>query len=96
MISNKKTDIIYEFILTFKKSHDGNSPTIREIKEYCDISTTSLVEYYIEQLVEEGRIILSEEMGSRRIMVPGGEWNLSKEMTAVNPSGHCQSSKGDD
>ncbi len=95
MISTTKPEIIYQYIINFKVEHDGNSPTIREITQGCHISSTSLANYYLGQLVDEGRIEMSDCIASRKIMVKGGSWAL-KEMTVVNPSGHYQSSKGDD
>lgn len=64
-------ELVYKFIVQFKKEHDGNSPAIREIGAACGISSTSAVVYILRNLVRDGRITL---WGTRGIMVVGAEW----------------------
>lgn len=66
---------IYQFILEYKREHDGNSPTFREIRQACQISSTSMVSYYLRQLEAETKISL--QPGTRSIAVVGGEWRLT-------------------
>lgn len=74
-----KPEIIYRFIVEFKMKFDGNSPSIREIAEDCNISSTSMVAYYLEKLVESGLIEMSEGLERNKILVKGGEWRLINE-----------------
>jgi predicted transcriptional regulator len=76
MMANKKQEIVYKYIITYKSYYDGNSPSIREIADACDISSTSLVHYYLHGLIDEGLIEMSEGTARPRIMVKGGEWRL--------------------
>jgi SOS-response transcriptional repressor LexA len=76
--SRAPTERIYKYIVTYKRDHDGNSPTIREIMEECEISSTSMVVFYLNKLVGKGLIRRPEPlMGSRfttKIEVVGGKW----------------------
>jgi len=69
---------VYDFIVTYKKEHDGNSPTIREIGEACRISSTSVVVYWLKRLEDQELIRRPEpEFGNRysvKIEVVGGCW----------------------
>jgi len=64
-------ETIYNFIVKFKKEHDGNSPTIREIGTACGVSSTSAVVYILKILARQERITL---WGTRGITVVGAEW----------------------
>jgi repressor LexA len=44
-----------EFLANFQDQH-GYSPSIREIGRYINVESTSLVDYYLEQLCQEGYI----------------------------------------
>jgi len=46
---------ILNFIEEYQKDHK-HPPSIREIGEYCDISSTSVVNYYLDQLEKNGHI----------------------------------------
>lgn len=50
-----KLDLIYDYIVDYIKEY-GFPPSIREIVYDCEISSTSVVNYYLEKLEEEGRI----------------------------------------
>ena len=58
-----------------------NSPTIREIQRGCGISSTSMVEYYLDTLICERRIEFTWASGTRKILVRGGEWRLTNGQT---------------
>ena len=73
-INERLTDV-FNFIVEFKKAHDGLSPTVREIGEACKISSTSVVAYYLKKLQDEGSIKLLGTK-TRGIMVKNGRWNL--------------------
>lgn len=46
---------ILEFIESYQREHK-HPPSIREIGEHCDISSTSVVNYYLDQLEKAGHI----------------------------------------
>jgi repressor LexA len=46
---------ILDFIQEYQREHK-HPPSIREIGEYCDISSTSVVNYYLDQLEKSGYI----------------------------------------
>lgn len=77
-----RMEAVFEFIIAFKKSHDGNSPTVREIAEGCGISSTSVVTYYLGRLEEEGRITRPDLGTACSIEVPGGRWMLENAEAA--------------
>ena len=71
---------IFEYIVTYKLFHDGNSPTVREIGNACKISSSSVVTNILHRLESQGKIRLIKN-GSRHrsIQVVGGKWRLSAE-----------------
>jgi repressor LexA len=46
---------ILDFIASYQREHK-HPPSIREIGEYCDISSTSVVNYYLDQLEKSGHL----------------------------------------
>lgn len=46
---------ILDFIASYQREHK-HPPSIREIGEYCDISSTSVVNYYLDQLEKAGHL----------------------------------------
>ncbi|MDI6770115.1 MAG: hypothetical protein QMD04_10640 [Anaerolineales bacterium] len=67
---------VFEFIVAYKRANDGNSPSMREIMEACGITTLSLMDYILADLVDRGLILRS---GSRSIRVIGGQWDYAGE-----------------
>lgn len=67
---------MYDWIVEFKRNHDGLSPTVREIMDGMGYNTTSVVHYHLEELKRMGliKIYRGGEATSRSIMVPGGRW----------------------
>jgi predicted transcriptional regulator len=65
---------IYDFILSFKAEHDGNSPSIRDIADKFHRST-SMVNYYLNYMESIGLIWRGEKGVSRMIQVTGATWN---------------------
>lgn len=75
-LSERQADVL-QFIIQYKRAHDGCSPSVREIMEGCYFSSTSAVFYQLERLENSGRIMrLAEPRLSRGIMVMGGEWKF--------------------
>lgn len=68
-------EIVFEFLVQYKRQHDGNTPSTREIAETCCLST-SAVNYHLTWLELEDRIRVSRD-GRRRVEIVGGIWELS-------------------
>lgn len=68
-------EAILAFIVAYKREHDGNSPTVREITEKCDISSTSVTAFNLRRLVALGCIRMGGSgVKARGIEVVGGKW----------------------
>ena len=74
------------YIILYKSEHDGNSPTVRQIAEACDISSISVVNYLLRRLEASGHIRLGDDGKSRQIEVVGGRWRLGANVAPVLPS----------
>src|SRR4030066_1553911 len=51
----KRHQRILDFIASYQREHK-RPPSIRESGEHCDISSTSVVNYYLDQLEKSGHI----------------------------------------
>lgn len=77
---NERAIRIFKFIIAYKRNHDGNSPTIREIGRACGVSSTSMVRFYLDALTLAGKIEMAGGPGSSRsILVKGGKWVYSRQ-----------------
>jgi len=65
-------EVIFAFIVQYKRAHDGLAPGLREIALGCHLSE-STVKYHLFMLERERRIRVR---GRRGIEVVGGEWDL--------------------
>ena len=54
--ANVPADDVMTFILDYKATNDGIPPTMREIMSAANLSSTSVVKYYIDNLVKRGMI----------------------------------------
>ena len=73
-VLNGRMAAVYRYILAFKAANDGNSPTVRQIGDACNITSTAVVRYYLNRLIEAGRIEMPLRGASRMIVVPGATW----------------------
>lgn len=81
--ANPKTQEVFDFIVQFKTANDGNSPSVEQIKNACDITSTSVVMYYLGKLENAGKItrelLVGGEIGKarriRNIRVVGAKWS---------------------
>jgi hypothetical protein len=64
----------FRFICDFKRAHDGNSPSLREICDGTGMVSTSTANYHLMRLAEEGKITISDNKSARLICVIGGKW----------------------
>jgi SOS-response transcriptional repressor LexA len=65
---------VFLFIVRFKKRHDGNSPSMREISDECNIPSTSNVNRILTKLQDAGKIEITSGGKSRAIQVVGARW----------------------
>lgn len=70
--ARETTEKVYRYIIDYKQAHDGLSPTVREIADACDISSTSVVNYNLDKLEAAGKI--RRAYGLSGIQVAGGRW----------------------
>jgi hypothetical protein len=63
---------VYAYIIRYKQAHDGVAPTVREIMDACDVSSSSVVAYNLDKLVLAGLIRCRARR--RHIEVVGGKW----------------------
>jgi hypothetical protein len=76
-LSKVNLDAVFGFICEYKRAHDGNSPSTREIAEFMEVKVGSTVTRALRELDCQGRIVLTGTDGaSRSIEVIGGEWRL--------------------
>ncbi len=73
------TDQIYRWIVAFKRSHDGLSPTLREIMEGCGISSTSVAHFHVAKLQRQGKVRRHGPGMNRNLVVVGGSWQPPAE-----------------
>jgi SOS-response transcriptional repressor LexA len=70
-----KKAAVLRMIVAFKRAHDGNSPTYREIMRACELRSTSAVAYHLDALEDQGLIRRPNRQGNTRVIeVPGGRW----------------------
>ena len=68
-----KLDRAYNYIVDFKRLHDGNSPTMREIADELKPCSTSQVKFYLDRL--EAMEKIRRRLGRAcAIEVIGGKW----------------------
>lgn len=72
MDNHSTRERIFNYIVIYKRSQDGLSPTLREICKACNISSTSVASHYIKLLEKTGRI--KRLNASRGFAVIGGKW----------------------
>lgn len=71
---------IIEFVIDYKRRHDGLSPTARELQAAFDIRSLSTVATLLDELVENGALMPIERNG--RVVsyrVSGGKWVHNNE-----------------
>jgi predicted RNA-binding Zn-ribbon protein involved in translation (DUF1610 family) len=73
--TSQYADTVFDYIVEHKTKSDGVSPTIREIADAVGISSTSMVNFTLNCLVQRGRISIDKTV-SRGIRVVGGGWRF--------------------
>jgi hypothetical protein len=72
MLSRMNT--LYTFIVDYKLHHNGNSPTIAEMRDGLYLGSLYRVVYLLHQLVKERKIVMSGTRQTRSIEVIGSRW----------------------
>lgn len=65
---------IYDYIVAYKRQHDGNSPSIRNIQQEIGIGSTGTTFSLLQCLEKSGKIRLPPFGTARGIEVIGGKW----------------------
>lgn len=71
---NPRAKALYVAICQYKRANDGIAPSLRELSETCQISSTSVIKYHLRRLERAGLIEMGS--GARSIRVTGGRWEL--------------------
>ena len=71
----KRKEQLYDFIIYYKRTHCGCSPSLMEIESSCSkIPNQKLARQYIQRLIKDGLIWKSPNRYSQSIEVIGGKW----------------------
>ena len=62
---------LFQFIIEYKESHDGNSPTYREMVKGIDVSSTNTIFKYIRAMEKSGLL----KVVDGKLCLRGGSWN---------------------
>lgn len=81
--THQRTELVFRYIIRFKKQSGGCSPTLKEIARGTGIASVSTVTYHLDKLENSGRIIRDPSAKARYISIPGEVWYLP----AVTPDG---------
>ncbi len=73
-VHDAKPKHVYDFIIAYKTAHDGNSPTFRQIGDACGITSTSVVNFYLVFLEEQGLVKVERSWQTRSISIVGASW----------------------
>ena len=63
--------VMYEFIIKYKTSHDGNSPTYQEIADGLGIKSLNTIYEYVHGMVNAGML----EFRDRKLCTVDGWWD---------------------
>ena len=72
---SKKEEVL-KYILQYKKSHNGLSPSYTQIARACGISSKNSIALILLSLEIEGRITRDEKRG---IAIPNSEWIMKEK-----------------
>jgi predicted MarR family transcription regulator len=73
-VVERRSEQVLDAIVAFKREHNGNSPSLRELIEATDLTSTSIVSYYLDKLEAAGKISRGEYSEFRNIEVANSEW----------------------
>ncbi len=70
---------IYDYICLYKTENDGCAPSVYEIGDAVGISSSSMVNRYLNRMVSRGMIERGGKKG-RMILIPGARWFAPSHM----------------
>ena len=88
----EKLDLVYEFIKRYLITNNY-PPTIRDIRDGCRISSTSVVSYYLDKLADK-KMIQRDENRARSIVVLGNPQMPDPELTTYLKGPRWRNLKG--
>lgn len=75
---------LFEFIIQYKETHDGNSPTYREMRDGIGVSIGT-IHRYIHRMIGVGLISMVDgKMCLREGTWKEGEWEYNKKARLIN------------
>lgn len=75
-----KQDAIMQFIIDYKRDHNGAPPTYQEIADELGICSKKNAYNLVQRLVIKGRLALDDK---RRIVVPDGEFVYRSQFVLI-------------
>lgn len=75
MMSDKAA--VLTAIIQYKIKNDGCTPTVRWLAKKCGISSSSTVQWFINELIADGKLRRGE--GKRDLKVVGGRWEYGRQ-----------------
>lgn len=76
-------DMVFRFLVAYKREHDGNSPSTRDIAVACHLSSLTTVRHHLLVLDREGRIRLSDD-SRYQIEIFGASWEYESQEVRVS------------
>ena len=70
-----KALVVYTYIVQYKREHDGNSPSYRDIADALGYKGHATVQYYLNMLRDDGALVVGESG-----IEIGGKYNPPHEM----------------
>lgn len=81
----KRAGDVLRAVVDYKRAHDGNAPSHREIAQILGLSYTGDIKGYLDGLAEDGYLTTAYAT-DRHICVVGGVWHCDKDVLAqANP-----------
>lgn len=74
---------VYRFIVDYKRSYGGDSPTLREIADAVGLEAVSAVKRHVDTLEAAGLLSRRLVGRARTIDVAGGRWVFEEEGSAA-------------
>lgn len=60
--NHQKIERMLDYIVQYKVGNDGLYPTIKMIMENCEVSSTSMVRFYTDHLIKQGRLVINHRI----------------------------------
>jgi SOS-response transcriptional repressor LexA len=76
---------LYNYIVKFKKEHDGNVPSYRQMADAINKESTSYISFLLDSLCKKGYIRYTFDSDKNRLIeVVEGRWFCIAEENGVN------------